>query len=57
MQVNADSIKEAVAKFDNALGDEPKGIAVSVIWQQLEVGILGKRKARYEIAEKIANPK
>lgn len=57
LQVNADSIKEAVAKFDNALGDELKGIPVSVIWQELEVGAHGKRQARYEIAEKLTNPK
>lgn len=57
LQLNADSIQQAAAKFEDSLGEELKGVPVGIIWQELEKTTSNKLKARYEIIEKLSNLK
>lgn len=57
LQLNADSIQQAAAKFEDSLGEDLKGVPVGIIWQELEKTTSNKLKARYEIIEKLSNLK
>lgn len=55
LQMDASSIQEAADKFERILGEQLKSIPVGILWQELVVTEDSKRRARYEIIEKLSN--